>query len=223
MRFDVRPGDVRGLCLHRRELAARGAGSRAHRARPACRAGFSACRCEMRAPAPAASPAASLPAKARVYVAAVVAAGAAALGIALTQLDLQRPMLFGVLAVLAVIASSAKIDLPLGRSQSNLSFSHAVNFWSLFALGPAPTVCIASASAWAQCRLKATEENPLHRVAFSVASLAVTVAVAGIPSMMLLRDDSGIAALLQAVAVVAPLYFVVNTALVAGAIALSTR
>ena len=40
---------------------------------------------------------------------------------------------------LAVATSAAKIELPLGRSQSNLSLSHAVNFWALFALGPAPT------------------------------------------------------------------------------------
>jgi diguanylate cyclase (GGDEF)-like protein len=125
--------------------------------------------------------------------------------------------------VLAVVTSAAKIDLPLGRSQSNLSLSHAVNFWSLFALGPAPTVCIAIAGAWAQCTLRAAGRNPLHRVVFSVASLTVTVAVAGLPVLMLLDGDLGAAALLRTAAVVAPLYFVVNTALVAGAIALSTR
>jgi diguanylate cyclase (GGDEF)-like protein/putative nucleotidyltransferase with HDIG domain len=165
----------------------------------------------------------SLPAKARGYVTVVVIAGDAVLVLALTHLSLDRPILFAVLMALAVMTSAAKIDLPLGRSQSNLSFSHAVNFWSLFALGPAPTVCIATASAWAQCRLRASEQNPLYRVAFSVASLAVTVAVAGVPSVMLLGGDLGAAALLRTAAIVAPLYFVVNTALVAGAIALSTR
>jgi diguanylate cyclase (GGDEF)-like protein/putative nucleotidyltransferase with HDIG domain len=174
-------------------------------------------------PASATSTFSSLPAKARGYVTAVVIAGAVALALALTHLTLDRPILFAVLMALDVMTSAAKIDLPLGRSQSNLSFSHAVNFWSLFALGPAPTVCIASASAWAQCRLRASEQNPLHRVAFSVASLAVTVAVAGLLSTMLLGGDLGAAALLRTAAIVAPLYFVVNTALVAGAIALSTR
>jgi diguanylate cyclase (GGDEF)-like protein/putative nucleotidyltransferase with HDIG domain len=165
----------------------------------------------------------SLPAKARAYIAAVVVAAGGVLALALTHLNLERPVLFGVLLVLAVVTSAVKIDLPLGRSQSNLSFSHAVNFWSLFALGPAPTVCIAIAGAWAQCRLRATETNPLHRVVFSVASLAVTVAVAGVPSVLLLGGELGAAALLRTAAVVAPLYFVVNTALVAGAIALTTR
>ena len=158
-----------------------------------------------------------------MYVVAVVVAGAGCLAVALTHLNLQRPILFGVLMALAVVTSAAKIDLPLGRSQSNLSLSHAVNFWSLFALGPAPTVCIAIAGAWAQCTLRAAGRNPLHRVVFSIASLTVTVAVAGLPVLLLLDGDLGAAALLRTAAVVAPLYFVVNTALVAGAIALSTR
>ena len=165
----------------------------------------------------------SLPPKARAYIAVVVIAGGVALAVALTHLNLQRPILFGVLMALAVMTSAAKIDLPLGRSASTMSLSHAVNFWSLFALGPAPTVCIAIAGAWAQCTLRATGRSPLHRTVFSVASLAVTVAVAGLPAVMLLGGDLGAAALLRTAAVVAPLYFLVNTALVAGAIALSTR
>jgi hypothetical protein len=103
----------------------------------------------------------TLPQKARVYVTAVVVAGGGCLAVALTHLNLQRPILFSVLMVLAVVTAAAKIDLPLGRSQSNLSLSHAVNFWSLFALGPAPTVCIAIAGAWAQCTLRAAGRNPL--------------------------------------------------------------
>jgi hypothetical protein len=164
----------------------------------------------------------ALPPKARAYVATAVVAGAGCLVMALTSLHLQQPVLFSVLLALGVLTSAAKIDLPLGRSQSNLSLSHAVNFWSLFTLGPAATVCIATASAWAQCTLRAGTRNPLHRVVFSVASLTVTVAVAGVPAAMML-GDGGPAALLRAAAVVAPLYFFVNTSLVAAAIALSTR
>src|SRR3954447_21440198 len=123
----------------------------------------------------------TLPLAARAYVTAVVLAGAACFSVALAFLRLPHPWLFVVLLGLAVVTSAAKIDLPLGRSQSNLSLSHAVNFWALFALGPAPTVCIATASAWAQCRLRQTETNPLHRVVFSVASLTVTVAAASLP------------------------------------------
>ena len=165
----------------------------------------------------------ALPLRARAYVAAVVAAGAGCLPVASMHLHLQHPVLFAVLLALGVATSAAKIDLPLGRSQSNLSLSHAVNFWSLFALGPAATVCIATASAWAQCTLRAGGRNPPHRVVFSIASLTVTVACAGLPVRLLLGADPTATGLLQAAAIAAPLYFFVNTTLVAGAIALSTR
>jgi diguanylate cyclase (GGDEF)-like protein/putative nucleotidyltransferase with HDIG domain len=164
-----------------------------------------------------------LPSKARVYVAAVVIAGMGCLIAALTRVHLAHPGLFVVLLALAVVASAAKIDLPLGRSQSNMSLSHAVNFWALFALGPAPTVCIAIAGAWSQCTLKAGRRNPLHRVVFSIASLAVTVAASGLPLTAILGADGSIASLVRTAAVIAPLYFFINTALVAAAIALSTR
>ena len=160
---------------------------------------------------------------ARAYVAAVVAAGAGCLVVASMQLQLTHPMLFAVLLAMGVATSAAKIDLPLGRSQSNLSLSHAVNFWSLFALGPAATVCIATASAWAQCTLRVGGRNPLHRVVFSIASLTVTVACAGLPVRLLLEASPSQAMLLQTAAIAAPIYFFVNTALVAGAVALSTR
>lgn len=166
----------------------------------------------------------SLPRPAQVYVAAVLAAGAASLAIAATQIRLEQPLLLIVLLGLAIITSTAKIELPLGRSQSNLSLSHAVNFWALFTLGPAETVCIAVVSAWAQCTLGAAGRNPLHRVVFSIGSLALTVGIAGLPLRFVMgADGPNMVALIQSAAVVAPLYFFANSALVAGAIALSTR
>jgi diguanylate cyclase (GGDEF)-like protein/putative nucleotidyltransferase with HDIG domain len=165
-----------------------------------------------------------LPLAARAYVAAVIAAGAGCLIVAGLQPHLAQPGLFGILLGLGVVTAVAKIELPLGRSQSNLSLSHAVNFWALFALGPAPTALIAAASAWAQCTLHAGPRNPPHRVVFSIASLTVTVSAAGLPLALILgADASSAAALARAAALVAPLYFFVNTALVATAIALSTR
>ena len=166
----------------------------------------------------------SLPRSARVYVAAVVGAGAACLIAGAMHLRFDHPWLFTALLLLAVATSSAKIELPLGRSQSNLSLSHAVNFWALFALGSAPTVCIAAVSAWAQCTFRRGPRNPLHRIVFSIASLTLTVWVAGVPLAFVLGTHPGsAAALARAAAVVGPLYFFVNASLVAGAIALSTR
>jgi diguanylate cyclase (GGDEF)-like protein/putative nucleotidyltransferase with HDIG domain len=173
---------------------------------------------------PAALPTfAALPPAAQGYIVAVVAAGACCLGFAVTNMRLEHVGLFLVLMTLGIVTATAKIDLPLGRSQSNLSLSHAVNFWALFALGPLPTMCIASASAWAQCTLGARGRNPRHRVVFSIASLTVTAAAASLPLGAALGTDGSLAALARAAAVVAPVYFLVNTALVAGAIALATR
>ena len=166
----------------------------------------------------------ALPFQARAYVVAVIVAGIGSLIAATLQFHPSNARLFAMLLGLAVAASAAKIELPLGRGQSNLSFSHAVNFWALFSLGLAPTAVIAAASAWAQCTLRAGTRNPPHRVVFSIASLIVTVSIAGLPLTLLTGGDpSSAAALARAAAIAAPLYFFVNTALVAAAIALSTR
>jgi diguanylate cyclase (GGDEF)-like protein/putative nucleotidyltransferase with HDIG domain len=162
--------------------------------------------------------------RARVYVGAVVVAGAACLIGAAMDLHFQHAGLFAVLLALAMATSAAKIELPLGRSASNLSLSHAVNFWALFALGPAEAVCIGAVSAWAQCTLRVEGRNPMHRIVFSICSLTVTVWAAGLPLGLLMGEGApGLAELVRSAAVVAPLYFFVNTGLVAAAIALSTR
>ena len=166
----------------------------------------------------------SLPPVARAFVTGTIVAGSLCLIAAATQLRFEHLELFAVLIVLAMATSSAKIDLPLGRSQSNLSLSHAINFWALLALGPAPAVCIATVSAWAQCTLRVGARNPLHRILFSIGSLTLTVWLAGLPLALLLGPGApGFATLVRTAAVIAPLYFVTNTGLVAMAIALSTR
>lgn len=165
-----------------------------------------------------------LPRPARLYVAMVVAIGAACLVAAAAAVRLEQLWLFAGLLALAIATSATKIELPLGRlSQSNLSLSHAINFWALFALGTAEATCIAAVSAWAQCTLRVSVRNPPHRTIFNVASLTTTVTAAGLPLALLGGLSSDMSALARAAAVVAPLYFFINSALVAGAIALATR
>ncbi len=167
---------------------------------------------------------AAMSSDARAYVAGIVIAGALCLIDAASNLRFEQAGLFAVLLALAMATSAAKIDLPLGRSQSNLSLSHAVNFWALLALGPAEAVCIATVSAWAQCTLRVGVRNPLHRILFSIASLTLTVWLAGLPVPMLMAwGAAGFASFVRTAAVIAPLYFFTNTGLVATAIALSTR
>ena len=165
-----------------------------------------------------------LPVAARIYVALVVITGAVCLIAASTGMRLEQPWVFAALLSLAVATSAAKIELPLGRlSQSNLSLSHAINFWALFALSTADAACIAAISAWAQCTFRVSVRNPPHRTIFNVATLTTTVTVAGLPLTLVGVTATDPASLARAAAIVAPLYFFVNSALVAGAVALSSR
>jgi len=91
---------------------------------------------------------AGLPSAARAYVAAVIGSGALCLIDSASRLRFDGSVgLFVLLLALGIVTSAIKIELPLGRSHSNLSLSHAINFWALLALGPAPAVCIATLSA----------------------------------------------------------------------------
>jgi diguanylate cyclase (GGDEF)-like protein len=169
---------------------------------------------------------AALPPVARGYVATVIVTGVVCLVASMlrVRLSLENILLFVTLLTAGVATSAAKIELPLGRSRSNLSLSQAVNFWALFAMPAADAICIAAVSAWAQSTIYASRRNPLHRIFFNISSLVVTVSLAPLPLMWSgLTPDAETAALIRAAALVAPFYFLVNSLLVAGAISLSTR
>ena len=166
----------------------------------------------------------TLPPATRAYVAAVVLAGASCVVAAAANLRFENPVLCLALLALAIATSAATIELPLGRSHSTPSLSHVVNFWALFALGPSEAICIATVSAWAQCTLGAAGRNPLHRLLFSIGSLTLTTAAAAVLSSFVLQFGApGLATLVRTAAIVSPVYFFLNTAMVAAAIALSTR
>ena len=138
-----------------------------------------------------------LPPAARAYVTAVVVAGALCLLESAKKLQFDQHGLFALLAAMGIATSAIKIDLPLGRSQSNLSLSHAVNFWALFALGPAPTVCIATVSAWAQCTLARRHAQPAasHRVQHRLADVTVVARRPAAALLVIGRRAPGVAAL----------------------------
>ncbi len=168
-----------------------------------------------------------LPLPARLYVGAVIGLGALLLILYLPMPDeFVRPVWFVVLLALSSVTSAFKVNLPLDKSGSTMSVSYAVDFLALLLLGPHQTMLVAAVSAWSQCTFRMTEKNPLYRTLFSVASLTITVQVAGLAFLLL----GGVAGnltlgLMTAKPLVgtAVTYFLVNTALVASAIALSTR
>lgn len=170
----------------------------------------------------------SLPMAARLYVGAVIVSGGVLLAL-FTPLpqDFRRPFWFVALLLLSSITSAFKVNLPLAKSGSTMSVSYAVDFLALLLLGPHETMLVAAASAWSQCTFRMTEKNPAYRTLFSMACLVITVQVAGFAFLQLDGVPGYVTLSLNTMAKplvgAAVTYFLINTLLVATAIALSTR
>ena len=160
----------------------------------------------------------------KIYVAAVNVLGWSAL-IALLPRGFPRPLLFAALLGISCLTSIWKVNLPLALSNgSTLSVSYAANLMALLLLGPRHAIAIGAAGAWTQCTWRVRRSYPLYRTLFSVAAeiLAMTASGAAYGAL------GGAIGTVDPVASPEPLvgamaaYFLVNTGLVAGAIALST-
>jgi diguanylate cyclase (GGDEF)-like protein/putative nucleotidyltransferase with HDIG domain len=173
----------------------------------------------------------TLPLPARLFVCSVIAVGAVLLAYFFPLNSFRLPDLFLLLLMLSSITSVFKVNLPLARSGSTMSVSYAVDFASLLLLGPNETMIVAAASAWSQCTFRIKERNPIYRTFFSMGCLVITVQAAGfvygwIQPHPVTRDEgftAWIQALPKPLVWAATTYFLINTAMVATAIALSTR
>ena len=165
-----------------------------------------------------------LPPPAQLYVTAVTGSGAAVL-LALFPREFPQPWLFVGLVLAGCLTASWKVNLliPLG-SGSTLSVSCAAKLATLLLLGPAHSVLVAAAAAITQCTHKVRQRYPFYRTAFSVAAEALTMGATGLAFTWL----GGEVGHLEIQPLARPLvgaivtYFLINTGLVAGAIALST-
>jgi diguanylate cyclase (GGDEF)-like protein/putative nucleotidyltransferase with HDIG domain len=166
-----------------------------------------------------------LPTAGRRYVTSVIVAGAMLLLVCLPQARFEQPFVFLALLILSSASAALKVYLPLTTSGSTMSVSYAVDFASLLLLGPHETMLVAAGSALSQCHLNAKDRNPAYRTLFSMASLIITVQGAGLAFRLL--GYSGPTTPLSMVARPlvggATVYFLLNTGLVATAIALSSR
>jgi diguanylate cyclase (GGDEF)-like protein/putative nucleotidyltransferase with HDIG domain len=172
-----------------------------------------------------------LPLPARIFVSSVIAVGAVLLAYFFPLNSFREPSLFLLLLMLSSITSVFKVNLPLARSGSTMSVSYAVDFASLLLLGPNETMIVAAASAWSQCTFRIKERNPIYRTFFSMGCLVITVQAAGFiygwvqPNPVTRNEGFGawIQTLPKPLVWAATTYFLINTAMVATAIALSTR
>jgi signal transduction histidine kinase/ActR/RegA family two-component response regulator len=166
----------------------------------------------------------ALPRAARLYVAGVVILGAVGF-VAFLPRSFPEPLLFAMLLVFACVTSAWKVNLPIAiLSGSTLSVSYAANLMSLLLLGPGHGIVIAVAGAWTQCKYKPKEAYPLYRTVFSAAVIVITMIATWAAYWSLGGPTVPTEPFELARPVVGAIaaYFVVNTGLIAGAIALST-
>jgi diguanylate cyclase (GGDEF)-like protein len=159
-----------------------------------------------------------------LYVAAVSLAGGLVIASSISAMDSTHSMALAVLMGLSLLASVAKITIPVAGNDSSLTVCHVVDFTTLIICGPHAAVVVAAFGGWAQCTLRSPAKNPMHRVVFSVAALALTMATAGwvyqwlggLPGLW--TETPQFEPLISAATVV----FLLNSILVAGAVALTT-
>jgi hypothetical protein len=167
----------------------------------------------------------ALPRGAQVYVASVIAAGAFLVA-AFFPLDYPHPVAFAILLAASCLTSAWKVNLPLPLSSgSTLSMSYAAALIALMLLSPRHAMIIAVAGAWTQCTVNIKQPYPAYRTIFSMAAEALTVQASGLAYTWLggMPHPLPFATASKAIVGTIVTYFLVNTGLVAGAIAWSTR
>ena len=166
----------------------------------------------------------SLPGAAQLYVAAVIAAGVLCVILAVPQVDVSAPLRLAAVLLVGLATASIHLPLPLAHGQSSMSISHAVVLFALLTIGTAGAVIVAVATTLVQSTVRTRSRSRPYRVLFNVASLALTVALAG-GAYYGLRADQGnwLDTFAGPLACAELVYFAANTLLIATAVALTTR
>jgi diguanylate cyclase (GGDEF)-like protein len=160
----------------------------------------------------------------RLYVGAVIVAGGALLVASVPRGAFAHPLLLGAFVAASIVFHMLKFDLLVASASSTLSIGYVVTFIALLVLGPAATTWVTMAGGWAQCTLRARQRNPWYRTAFSMSALALSMEGAG--QTLRLTGGTNLTApadiVVPALVAAALVYFVINSALMAIALGLST-
>ena len=159
------------------------------------------------------------PVMARVYIATVCAAGAAALAFAFAA-DTTHPLTLAAFLAMSLITSMAKVEIAVLGSGATLTACHITDLLALIMGGPHTAVVVSAFSGWTQCTFGSRARNPVHQTVFSIAALALSMATAGLLYSYLGGGTGSLE--LKPFAAAATVFFVMNSGLVARAVSLST-
>jgi hypothetical protein len=160
----------------------------------------------------------------RLYVGGVIAAGVGLVAYFVPR-ELSNPAVASALLAATVVLSVFKLRLPLGNGHSTMSMAYAVDFVALMVEGANLAMLLAALGVLIQCTVRVKRRQPIHRAAFSAAAVVIAVQLAGWGW----RALGGSLTELTLTSTVLPLaatvvaYFIVNTGLVAGAIAVTNH
>src|SRR5438876_4675539 len=129
-----------------------------------------------------------------------------------------------LLVLVSSLTSAFKVHFPIA-SGSSMSVSYVVDIVSLILRGPHATMLVGAASGWSQTTFNTQSRQPIYRTLFNMACLALTVEAAGQVYQRLggTPHVELTAALAIPLGAMALTYFFANTAMIAAAVALSTR
>src|SRR5688572_32889752 len=158
----------------------------------------------------------------RLYIGAVIAAGTLVLA-TFAPRDYPQPLLALTFLAAMIVVSLFKLRLPLGDGHSTMSMAYVIDFAVIATAGADLAMTMAAVGVGGQCTVNVRRPQPWYRTAFSVATVVLAVRTAGLAWAALGGSSEAplsVAAVLPLVAAAVP-YFLINSGLVAAAIALS--
>jgi diguanylate cyclase (GGDEF)-like protein len=177
------------------------------------------------APPPPQSAAAGLPLSLRVYIVMVCTAAAFVLGNAINSPGVIEARALITLLLLSLLASIVKVEISIPGNASTLTACHVIDLITLVIYGTNTAVIVSAWGAWTQCTFRSRRRNAAHKTAFSIASLALTAFVTGHVLMWLSAARANDPGRLpwESLAAAATTTFVINSGLVAAALAMASR
>ena len=156
---------------------------------------------------------------ARIYIAAVIAAGGLVLASTLAA-GVSQPLALVAFMAMALLASLAKGEIAVFGSGASLTAGHIADLLALLMCGTDVAILVGAFGAWMQCTFNSRARNPIHRTLFSISALALSMGVAGMAYEFLGGATTGPLALKPFAAAIT-VFFVLNSGLVAGAVSLT--